>query len=91
MDSVSKLFSNSMLEDLLSLNSKFLDVQLRSLGWENNVYLYTNMYAFNKIITCKNEARDYRMPAQNQKLTDTHKASDAVSVSFKESIKQNFS
>lgn len=49
------------------------------------------MYAFNKIITCKNEARDYRMPAQNQKLTDTHKASDAVSISFKESIMQNFS
>lgn len=74
MDSVSKLFSNSMLEDLLSLNSKFLDVQLRSFGWGKNIY----MSAFNKIIICKNEARDYRMPVQNQKLIDT--ASDAVSI-----------
>lgn len=72
MDSVSKLCSNSMLEDLLSLNSKFLDVILCSFGWEKNIYIYvyTYVYAFNKIIICKNEARDSRMPAQ--KLADTH-------------------
>lgn len=40
LDSVSKLFSNSVLEDLLSLNSKFLDVQLRSFGWGKKMYIY---------------------------------------------------
>ena len=67
-----------MLVDLLSLYSKFLDVQLRSFGWEKNIYIY--VYAFNKIVFCKNEARDYRMPVQNQKLTDTRRANDAVSI-----------
>lgn len=71
-----------MLEDLLSLNSKFLDAQLRSFCWEKNIYIYVYTYvcAFNKITTCKNKARDYRMPVQNQKLTDTDTASDAVSI-----------
>lgn len=44
------------------------------------IYIYTYVYAFNKIIISGNEARAYRMPGQNQKLTDTRTASDAASI-----------
>lgn len=46
LDSVSKLLGNSMLEDLLSLNSKFLDVILCSFGWEKNTYIYIYIYMY---------------------------------------------